>query len=801
MINIDENVRKNSENNVRDYIDSIVLNSEKMFNNITQYCCEKYSKNETNELIFNMIQKQYNKLLDFAIQKSKDREFMLCHPIYNVQSYAISSFYDGGLTNFLLMVDKDFKHPWIIVQQYCFINYLIIDSNIFRVQGNWLNLGALKNICHLKEFCDENNREFLFALGNHRPYHFFSHLYSHYVGVSGYINQNKIKFIKPFYKPDSIDDAHLDNEKYIMVWLYLVPIDYVMTTYEKEFVKSFSSVYTDSCRSDLRLQNEFDLSIWFGIPGQRRAWLEQWEGIPLILKNLSQYFSSIKVFIDGMTAYDGERIEVKENLQDFWRIVENIKKVFEVKDSGEYTESSFAIFSPNGTKIALESLSGYDYRTKIQCCSMCDIAISEVSTTGLTPFAFCKKPGVVLIPLESYREHITTKGELQGITHTHIKKTAKQYHQVVDYKGPFYFNYHIVWQHLYNLAAEVLEELSRENKLKVKNLKMHRLEVPKVELIVKQYKLEKQFEIKIPLENVEFVDKLATQLHQQDQIIQTKTQELTSKTQQLTQTKNQLDSAKIQLNSTQKELDSTKQQLDSKVKELSSLPIKKQTLEIKNLEQDNLLKQIQIQEAKQDLINKQLHTKQLEKELGYESNVLQELELKNQELIQTKNQLDSTKKQLDSKTKELESANKILISNPNTSHFIQNTSNFKGKLAYLNTLATAKDRIHNHLSYKLGQAMIENSKSLLGYIRMPYVLSYIKDKHKQEQQQYQEAIKKNPNLKLPNLESYPDYQESLKEKECLTYKLGEAFIKASKTWYKGGYVKLLFEIRKLKGEI
>ena len=94
--------------------------------------------------------------------------------------------------------------------------------------------------------------------------------------------------------------------------------------------------------------------------------------------------------------------------------------------------------------------------------------------------------------------------------------------------------------------------------------------------------------------------------------------------------------------------------------------------------------------------------------------------------------------------------------------------------------------------------MIENSKSLLGYIRMLFVLSYIKDKHKQEQKIYQEKIKKDPSLKLPPLESYHDYQESLKEKECLTYKLGEAFIKADKTWYKGGYVKLLFEIGKLK---
>ncbi|EFD8043341.1 hypothetical protein HG401_001588, partial [Campylobacter jejuni] len=107
----------------------------------------------------------------------------------------------------------------------------------------------------------------------------------------------------------------------------------------------------------------------------------------------------------------------------------------------------------------------------------------------------------------------------------------------------------------------------------------------------------------------------------------------------------------------------------------------------------------------------------------------------------------------------------------------------------------------NQLSYKLGQAMIVNSKSILGYIRMPFVLSYIKDKHNQEQKVYQEKIKKDPSLKLPPLESYPDYKEALKEKECFTYKLGQALIKANKTWYKGGYVKMWFKIRSLKNEI
>ncbi|HIF9888000.1 hypothetical protein OJP13_05560 [Campylobacter lari] len=115
--------------------------------------------------------------------------------------------------------------------------------------------------------------------------------------------------------------------------------------------------------------------------------------------------------------------------------------------------------------------------------------------------------------------------------------------------------------------------------------------------------------------------------------------------------------------------------------------------------------------------------------------------------------------------------------------------------------STAKSRIQNQLSYKLGQAMIINSKSLFGYIKMPFVLSYIKDKHNQEQKIYKEKIKKDPSLKLPPLEDYPDYQEALKEKECLTYKLGQALIKANKTWYKGGYVKLWFEIGKLKKEV
>ncbi|EOJ7976327.1 coiled-coil domain-containing protein [Campylobacter coli] len=132
-------------------------------------------------------------------------------------------------------------------------------------------------------------------------------------------------------------------------------------------------------------------------------------------------------------------------------------------------------------------------------------------------------------------------------------------------------------------------------------------------------------------------------------------------------------------------------------------------------------------------------------------------------------------------------------------HILQNSiqekstqlNQLQSKLSFQTKYGTAKTRIQNQLSYKLGQAMIINSKSLLGYLIMPMILLNIIISHKQAQKAYKLKIKKNPNLALPPLESYPDYKEALKEKECLTYKLGEALIKANNNWYGGGVYQVV----------
>ncbi|EAK2629560.1 alpha-2,3-sialyltransferase [Campylobacter coli] len=151
-------------------------------------------------------------------------------------------------------------------------------------------------------------------------------------------------------------------------------------------------------------------------------------------------------------------------------------------------------------------------------------------------------------------------------------------------------------------------------------------------------------------------------------------------------------------------------------------------------------------------------------------------------LLNFQNMINTKENQISNLNKILQDKNKMLTAKENLLNF----QSHYGK---------AKARIQNQLSYKLGQALIINSKSILGFLSLPFIILSIIISHKQEQKAYKIKIKKNPNLALPPLESYPDYKEALKEKECLTYKLGQEFIKASKTWYRGGYVKMWFKFK------
>ncbi|HFU2798448.1 TPA: hypothetical protein ACH5NN_001873, partial [Campylobacter jejuni] len=132
------------------------------------------------------------------------------------------------------------------------------------------------------------------------------------------------------------------------------------------------------------------------------------------------------------------------------------------------------------------------------------------------------------------------------------------------------------------------------------------------------------------------------------------------------------------------------------------------------------------------------------------------IKIKNENILSLNQTLEIKNQELSNQTNQ--------IHNLNTS--LENKENL---LNFQNNYGKAKTRIQNQLSYKLGQALILNSKSVLGFLSLPFIILSIVISHKQEQKAYKFKIKKNPNLALPPLETYPDYNEALKEKECFTY--------------------------------
>ncbi|HEG3988655.1 TPA: sugar transferase, partial [Campylobacter coli] len=81
---------------------------------------------------------------------------------------------------------------------------------------------------------------------------------------------------------------------------------------------------------------------------------------------------------------------------------------------------------------------------------------------------------------------------------------------------------------------------------------------------------------------------------------------------------------------------------------------------------------------------------------------------------------------------------------------------------------------------------LNNSKTFIDYIKLPFLLFNVSRQHKKERKEFEtQADIHNVSLILPPLEECLDYKEVLKIKNELPYKIGISLIKANREWYKG----------------
>ncbi|EAL1720097.1 hypothetical protein CK600_05530 [Campylobacter coli] len=669
---------------IREFIDQL-LNWE------TNFKIYEYNENEYNCEISELYRIGFHgeKLLrDVDYLKSKWRQkfqadyFELQHPIINsVKTRAVANFSYWNATvkgNYVFMIDEKNSFPWIFLQAYNAFDVLLTQQGIFiRNIEDGIKKDNLIRLKYLSRDIKKINlselqfqdTKFKCLINSPRPYHYFMEDLPSLIFMECR-NVSKNSFFIPKYCKQT-EEGTVD--------IYPNVFAYLPNFHDKLISLAFQYVVKESLEDQSELcDKKYDLKIWLSFPSEsRRRWINLEQSIVTLIENLSIYFKKILIYFDGMTAFDGKTI-TDENSK---HILRNIKKYIAKKIST--VDCKFV------------SLIGLDYRTKIFYCSQVDFAIAELGTSVMIPGYILNKPVLGYFGSNDFIAKIRKKIDIISISQSEYIKT-------VNYKNNLSFDYYISDNHIYNLAVDVIE--------KIKDIKMHRLDVLPVDLVVNCCEMEQKYKIKFSIECVALYNEY-------------------------------------------------KNILNNKIEQLHD--------------------EIQKFQNIQDDINK--------KNESFFA-MIQEKELKCSQILEEKYQHQISKLVLDNNI--IRQQNQHLIKKINENNCF----------VYLKENESAKLRVREHLAYKLGQAMIINSKSLLGYIKMPFVFHYIKVKHKQEQMIYKQKILENPALANRPLEDYPDYSEALKEKECLTYKLGEALIKADKTWYKGGYVRLIFEIRKIKLE-
>lgn len=119
-------------------------------------------------------------------------------------------------------------------------------------------------------------------------------------------------------------------------------------------------------------------------------------------------------------------------------------------------------------------------------------------------------------------------------------------------------------------------------------------------------------------------------------------------------------------------------------------------------------------------------------------------------------------------------------------YYLENQQLKSGKApAQKQQLYGAEHRVKQHLSYHLGATMIAHSRSLGGWLRLPFLLRQEAKAYKRDQRG-----KVPPNL--PPLHTYADAYEGERCKQHLSYRLGQTLLKHIKTPW--GWVWLPFAI-------
>lgn len=375
-----------------------------------------------------------------------------------------------GHCNFIFMADESKKHPWLLVQSGNFMDCFFTDTgSLYHIfgKGSWLpavaNLSKLINkkslISEIKKNGYKKRKTKGTLISSNRPFHFFyDQLY-----VLKYLVDRKVSNVyydEIFWPVEHFLNTAIKISQHDFRDIFLSPKAVSKGFYysNRSLVNNTMAGFEDVCRLMMKekvikeQRNNDELRLAINISTEKRAWIEQISGYSKILEKLSEKFKKVIVFCDGMTAPINEKIDITDNNETFSNLKNQCSHL---------------------NNIDFHSIFGKEYTDKYKVYHNVDLVITAMGSSAIMPIRFARKNTVQYSNIGMDATVCAADGDFK-VLNRDLKYTREEKSRVSGQSQ--HASYHIPWQHIYNLAVELINE--------IKGRELDLLDIPSVEPLI-----------------------------------------------------------------------------------------------------------------------------------------------------------------------------------------------------------------------------------------------------------------------------------------------------------------------------
>lgn len=309
--------------------------------------------------------------VEFYKEVCGENKFCILHPVNKALTFSHISA-QKSLCNIILFCDENHENQWYYIQEKEVLDYYLVDEKLVPLKGNKKINTSLTNLIknlNLKPTPSKKHGNFDgILLSSTRPYHFFFDQYVNVFHFHNLIPDNKLHIDKySFY--DELPEKKIPTKN---DGCFLLPIVKSYNSNDKKNHDVYKYLTSQFTNNEIEKKNTDEITIWFGITGQKRCWKEQVNGCVSLINEVKKNYSAVHLIIDGWTSSTAKKEECPEDELIF----KEIKKQISDKD------------------IFLKNIISETVINKIKLGSDIDFFVANSGTGCMIPSVFLNKKGV-----------------------------------------------------------------------------------------------------------------------------------------------------------------------------------------------------------------------------------------------------------------------------------------------------------------------------------------------------------------------------------------------------------------------